>query len=216
MGRGERRLLERGVPAAYGPRMAPRKPLARTGVPVGPPEEGLGVVLGIDPGTAVMGYGALRWVGRRPRIVEAGTIEAKRGRELPERLAFLLGGLEDVLDATGPAVVVVERAFIGRNVQTALRLGEGRGIVLASAARRGLVVAEVTPAEVKRALVGNGQAEKSQVAAMVGRELEVDLDGSPADTTDALAVALTWVHGRVRRLGARPELEGLRISSRRR
>ena len=182
----------------------------------GPGEDGLGVVLGIDPGTHVMGYGALRWVGRRPQLVEAGTVRAKRERALPERLAYLLHGLEDVLDAVEPSVVVVERAFAGRNVHTALRLGEGRGIALAAAARRGLRVAEVAPAQVKRALVGTGQAEKSQVSAMVGRELGIDLAGSPDDTSDALAIALCWVHGRRRRLHLRPELEGLRICARRR
>ena len=101
-----------------------------------------------------------------------------------------------MLDAVQPAVVVVECAFIGRNVQSALRLGEARGLVLASATRRGLRVAELTPASVKRIVVGNGGAEKSQVAHMVGLELGLDLSGSPHDATDALALALAWFRSR--------------------
>jgi crossover junction endodeoxyribonuclease RuvC len=159
-------------------------------------EEGIGVVLGIDPGTQVMGYGAVRVAGRRAELVETGTVRARRERSLAERLGFLQQGIEDLLDTLTPAVVVVERAFFGRNVHSALRLGEGRGLVLAAAARRELQIAEIAPAAVKRALVGNGQAEKGQVSHMVGRELGLDLADSPDDATDALALALCWLFGR--------------------
>ncbi len=153
-------------------------------------------MLGVDPGTQVIGYGAIRLDGRQFRMVEAGRVRSKASRPAPERLGDLLCGIEEVLDAIQPAVVVVERAFIGRNVHSALRLGEGRGLVLASAARRGLQVAEITPASMKRIVVGNGGAEKSQVAHMVGLELGLDLSGSPHDATDALALALAWLRSR--------------------
>lgn len=174
------------------PRAAPRTASA------GPATEDLGpgVVLGVDPGTQVIGYGAIRLDGRQFRMVEAGRVRSKASRPAPERLGDLLCGIEEVLDAIQPAVVVVERAFIGRNVHSALRLGEGRGLVLASAARRGLQVAEITPASMKRIVVGNGGAEKSQVAHMVGLELGLDLSGSPHDATDALALALAWLRSR--------------------
>ena len=152
------------------------------------------IVLGVDPGTQVVGYGAIVLRPEGPALLAAGTLRAPRNDTPPARLGYLLGRLEDLVERLKPAVVVVESAFAGKNVQSAIRIGEGRGLALAVAARRGLEVLEVAPASAKRALVGNGRADKEQVAHMVANELRLDTPPSSRDATDALALALTYVH----------------------
>ena len=151
------------------------------------------IVLGIDPGTRVMGYGALVLRPEGPVLLAAGTLRAPAGESPPRRLGILLDRLEDLLGRLKPDVVVVESAFAGENVQSAIRIGEGRGLALAVAARRGLEVMEVTPASAKRAVTGNGRADKEQVAQMVARELGLEAPPDSRDATDALAMALTYV-----------------------
>jgi crossover junction endodeoxyribonuclease RuvC len=157
------------------------------------------LVLGIDPGTIVVGYGAVRAANTRaahfsaPRVqlVEAGVLRAHRERPLAERLGLLLDLLDALVLELRPAVVVVERAFTAKNPLTALRLGEGRGLAIAVAARRGCRVVERTPAQCKRQITGSGAATKALVARAVESLLGRTLDGSPRDATDALALALT-------------------------
>ena len=155
-----------------------------------PPREDGGLVLGIDPGTRIVGYGAVRKRGSQFELVEAGTIHTAARRDLPERLGIILGELQELVATLEPAVVVVESAFAGKNVHSALRLGEARGLALASAARSGARIVEMAPASAKQALTGNGRAEKAQVAAMVGRYLGLTGPAGPLDATDALALAL--------------------------
>ncbi|QDU84081.1 Crossover junction endodeoxyribonuclease RuvC [Planctomycetes bacterium Pla163] len=155
------------------------------------------VVLGIDPGTIVVGYGAIRGEhGRslRATLLEAGVVRAKQSRPLAERLGLILTNLEALIVELRPATVVVERAFTGRNPLTAIRLGEGRGLALASAARHGCRVVERTPAETKRLVAGTGSASKVLVAGAVASLLGLRLDDSPLDATDALALALSELH----------------------
>jgi crossover junction endodeoxyribonuclease RuvC len=149
-----------------------------------------GFVLGIDPGTRVIGFGALRLEARGPRLVGAGVIRTSARSGAAVRLGELAAGIERVLLELRPEIVVVERAFAARNVASALRIGEGRGVVLAAAARAGARVVEMPPAAAKKALVGNGQAHKTQVAAMVARLLGLACAPEPLDATDALALAL--------------------------
>lgn len=151
------------------------------------------VVLGIDPGTRVLGYGAIRLGARHPELVTAGVVRPPRDLALLDRLARIALNLDRICEELEPDVVVVERAFGGKNVQSALRLGEARGVALAAAARTGAMVVELTPAEAKRAVCGHGGADKEQVAAMVLRMLGLADPGGPRDATDALAVALAHV-----------------------
>ena len=109
-----------------------------------------------------------------------------------KRLAAIAEELEVLLERVRPEVVALEGAFASRNVRSALRLGEARGVVLATAARRGIAIVEVAPASAKKAVVGNGAASKEQVAAMVATLLGVELD-VPEDATDGLALALAQV-----------------------
>lgn len=148
-------------------------------------------VLGIDPGTRAVGFGAIRITPAGPRLLGAGVLRPPTGSDVPTRLAHVRVGLDRLIEELRPAVVAVEMAFASRNVQSALRIGEGRGVVLAAAAGSGALVVQFTPATVKKALVGNGQAHKSQVAAMVARLLQLDEAPRLMDASDALALALT-------------------------
>ncbi len=152
------------------------------------------IVLGIDPGTVVVGYGAVVVRQGGPRLLAAGCLRARRRDSPPKRLGTLLDQLEDLIARLKPKVVAVESAFAGENIQSAIRVGEGRGLALAVAARRGIEVIEIAPASAKRALVGNGRADKEQVAQMVASELRLSEPPRPLDATDALSIALTYVH----------------------
>lgn len=152
------------------------------------------IVLGIDPGTRVVGFGALVVRPGGPRLLAAGALRAPSGVGVPERLGWIAEEVEQLLARLKPNVVVVEQAFAARNVQSALRIGEGRGVVLASAARRRAQVVQYAPAVAKKAVVGNGQADKTQVAAMVAAALGLDAAPEPLDASDALALALAHVY----------------------
>lgn len=147
------------------------------------------IVLGVDPGSRLTGWGVVRVRGGRDvEAVAHGTIAAGAG-DLPARLVVLGRGLEAVLDLHRPALVGVEQAFHARNVRSTLVLGHVRGLVLWLAAGRGLAIAEYAPRAVKLAVTGRGAASKAQVADMVRRLLSLD-GRPPADAADALAVAL--------------------------
>ena len=156
-------------------------------------DEAGALVLGIDPGTRVVGYGAVRGDARGPRCVAAGVLRPGGRLGVPERLGEIGAALERLLAELEPRVVVVEEAFAARNVQSALRIGEGRGVVLAAAARAGARIVQVPPATAKKAIVGHGGANKGQVAAMVARLLRLEAPPEPLDVTDALALALSYV-----------------------
>jgi crossover junction endodeoxyribonuclease RuvC len=150
------------------------------------------VVLGIDPGTRTVGYGAVALAQRGPRLFACGALRAD-GADVPARLAYLRRELDLLIAKLGPNVVVVEQAFAARNVQSALRIGEGRGVVLACASASGARIEQYAPAVAKKALVGNGAADKSQVAWMVAQLLGLAEPPQPLDATDALALALAYV-----------------------
>jgi crossover junction endodeoxyribonuclease RuvC len=151
------------------------------------------IVLGIDPGTRVVGYGAVVARPRGARLFGAGVLRPRASLDVPARLAVILGEFEELLAEVRPDVVVVEQAFASRNLQSALRIGEGRGIILAAAARSGARIVQFAPAVAKKALVGHGAADKTQVAAMVAAALGLAEAPGPLDATDALALALAHV-----------------------
>lgn len=155
------------------------------------------VVLGIDPGTRIVGFGAVEAHRDGPRLLDAGSIRAGTLASVPERLAEIQARIVELLERIRPDVVVVERAFAARNVQSALRIGEGRGVALACAAAFGAEVVELAPAVAKKALVGHGAADKSQVARMVAAVLRLREPPDSEDATDALALALSHLFQRV-------------------
>lgn len=162
------------------------------------------VVMGVDPGTLVVGYGAVVEASPRPRLFACGAIRADPKADVPTRLAQIRAELDVLLAKIRPTIVVVEQAFAARNVQSALRIGEGRGVVLACAACFGARIEQFAPAVAKRAIVGHGAADKTQVARMVGEVLGLVEPPKPLDATDALALALALVQRRALelRLGA--------------
>jgi crossover junction endodeoxyribonuclease RuvC len=148
------------------------------------------IALGIDPGTAVCGFGVVSLEEGRLRLIDAGVVRTDATQTDAERLSALHAALSQLLILHRPQRVGVERLFFQRNVQTAMTVGQARGVALLVAAQAGLEVDEPTPNEVKQAVCGNGAADKAQVAAMVARLLDVAMDGVPDDATDALAVAI--------------------------
>lgn len=153
------------------------------------------IALGIDPGTAAMGFGVVAMeAGGRLRLVDAGCIRTPAGLPAATRLAELHRALGEVIAANRPERVGVERVFFQRNVQTAMQVGEARGVVLLAAAQHALPVDDPTPNEVKQAVCGNGSADKAQVREMVARLLGVSLSGVPDDASDALAIAIGSLH----------------------
>ena len=139
-----------------------------------------------------MGYGVVSGSAGKPvRLVECGVVRTRAGEQLSDRLAVIFDGVTELLQRHQPDAVAVEGLFHGRNARSALILGHARGVVLLAAARGGLTPAEISPAEVKRAVTGTGAASKAQVAAMVTRLLKLASAPSPADAADGVAIALT-------------------------
>jgi crossover junction endodeoxyribonuclease RuvC len=152
------------------------------------------IIFGIDPGSERTGYGCIASDGRRHRLLACGTISAPADSPFADRLHAIHTGLVDLLAAHRPDCVAIENIFHARNVRSALKLGHARGVALLAAAAAGIVVVEYTPAEVKRAVVGFGRAEKPQVAQMVKLLLGLDAPPSPHDAADAVAIAICHVH----------------------
>jgi crossover junction endodeoxyribonuclease RuvC len=151
-------------------------------------------IFGIDPGSERTGYGCVVSDGRRHRLVTCGALTPPSGASLPDRLLVIHTGLADLLAEYRPDCVAIENIFHARNVRSALRLGHARGVALLAASAAGVLIVEYTPAEIKRAVVGFGRAEKPQVGQMVKMLLGLADAPSPHDAADALAVAICHIH----------------------
>jgi len=148
------------------------------------------IFFGVDPGTTATGYGVIRTVDNAVSYVDSGVICPRRGVPLADKLEQIYDRLGEKLAEHAPAVVCVEQAFYGKNVRTALVLGLARGMALLAARKSGAEVVEYSPLEIKKAVVGNGNAAKEQVAYMVRMLLSAPQDGGRTDEYDALAAAL--------------------------
>jgi crossover junction endodeoxyribonuclease RuvC len=148
------------------------------------------IVLGIDPGTAALGYGIVERTGSRLRAVDYGTLTTSADAPLPDRLHQIHALVSELIETHRPDLVAVERLFFSKNAQTAFAVGQARGVVLLAAAQARVPVREATPSEVKAAVTGYGNAEKGQVARMVTAILELAEVPTPDDTSDALAIAV--------------------------
>ncbi len=148
-------------------------------------------VLGIDPGTAVLGFGVVETgTGRHPRLLECGTLTTPPRDPLPSRLRVIHEGTTALLLRHQPDAIAVETAFYGKNVRTAVVLSHARGVILLAAEQCGVTVAEYSPAQVKKTVVGRGAALKPQVGYMVAQLLRLTAAPEPADAADGVAVAL--------------------------
>jgi crossover junction endodeoxyribonuclease RuvC len=148
------------------------------------------IVLGIDPGTASLGYGTIERTGGRLRAVDYGCLTTSADAPLPDRLQQIHALVTELIAMHRPDVVAVERLFFSRNAQSAFGVGQARGVVLLAAAQGGLPVREATPNEIKMAVTGYGAADKGQVGRMVEVILGLDAVPTPDDTADALATAI--------------------------
>jgi crossover junction endodeoxyribonuclease RuvC len=152
------------------------------------------IVLGIDPGTARLGYGVVDRKGSKLTMLDYGCLETTNDRPLEQRLLIIHEGLTDLVETHHPEAVGVERLFFNKNVQTAFAVGQARGVVLLVAAQHGLPVFEYGPHEVKLAVTGYGRAPKDQVQRMVQMVLSMTELPRPDDAADALAVAVCTAH----------------------
>ena len=147
-------------------------------------------IFGIDPGSDRTGYGCVETDGSRHRIITSGAIKTAASASFPEKLLQIHTELATLLGECRPDGVAIENLFYSNNARSALKLGHARGVAMLAAVLAGLPVAEYTPAEVKRAVVGYGRAEKHQVQQMVKLILGLDVAPTPHDASDALAVAI--------------------------
>jgi len=147
------------------------------------------ITLGVDPGTAILGYGVIDG-DTEPLLIDYGVIETESRLPMPQRLNIVYDQFGALLLKFNPGVVAVEQLFFARNVTTAIAVGQARGVVLLAAAQAGIQVFEYSPSEVKHAVVGYGKADKRQIQEMVRLILGLALLPEPDDAADALAVAL--------------------------
>jgi crossover junction endodeoxyribonuclease RuvC len=151
-------------------------------------------IFGIDPGSERTGYGCVESDGRRHVLVACGAVAAPAGDTFPNRLARIHTQLSALLTSHRPDCVAIENVFHAANVRSALKLGHARGVAMLAAVEAGCDVVEYSPAEIKRAVVGYGRAEKQQVAQMVKLLLGLTEAPTPHDAADALAVAICHLH----------------------
>jgi crossover junction endodeoxyribonuclease RuvC len=149
-------------------------------------------VLGIDPGTAILGYGVVEdGSDRQYRLIECGTLTTRGRDPLPARLRIIHEGVSGLLSRHAPDALAVESAFYGQNVRTTVVLSHARGVILLAAEMAGLEIAEYSPAAIKKTVVGRGAALKQQVGYMVAQLLRLRTPPSPEDAADGVAIALT-------------------------
>jgi crossover junction endodeoxyribonuclease RuvC len=166
------------------------------------------VVLGIDPGVSICGYGALRRDPSGFRAVACGVVRTPPADPLPERLAALWRELDALVEELAPRAIAVERVLFQVNTRTAMSVGQASGLALAIAGRRGIPVVQYSPNEVKLAVAGDGGAGKDEVQRMVARLCGLAEAPSPPDAADALALALChWWQAPLRAAGARTGTE---------
>jgi crossover junction endodeoxyribonuclease RuvC len=152
------------------------------------------IILGIDPGIAIMGYGVIRYEGNRFSPIKYGAVTTSPTSSMPERLSILYNETNLLIKEYKPDAFALEELFFNKNVKTALTVGHARGVILLSAYESHLNIFEYTPLQVKQAIVGYGRAEKMQVQQMVKVLLNLESIPKPDDVADALAIAMCHAH----------------------
>jgi len=148
------------------------------------------IILGIDPGTNILGYGVISIDSKGPHYADMGVFDLRKIKDPFEKLANIHAGVDEMLETVRPDWLAVESPFYGKNAQVILKLGRAQGAAITAAAIRGIPVAEYAPRKAKIAICGNGAASKEQVSMMIQKTLNVRLDPKYLDATDALAIAL--------------------------
>lgn len=151
-------------------------------------------VIGIDPGTARLGYGVIE-AGDQPTLVDFGIVETGvEDGDAPLRLEYIYQGVQMLLETHRPDAMAIEQLFFARNVTTAIGVGQARGVTLLAASQAKIAVFEYTPSQIKHAIAGYGKADKQQMQEMVRILLSLEQAPHPDDAADALAVAITHSH----------------------
>lgn len=148
------------------------------------------IILGIDPGTLVMGYGLILILENKVSLIEMGVLQLSKYKNHPERLQLIFQKMESLIRAHKPTAVAIEAPFFGKNVQSMLKLGRAQGVAIAAAMMHQLEAIEYAPRKVKQSITGKGNASKEQVWAMLQRILNFEERPEYMDATDAVAVAL--------------------------
>ena len=152
------------------------------------------IILGIDPGYAIVGFGIIKYDGGRLTVLDFGAITTPAGMEFTERLKCIYDDLSYLLDKYKPDAMAVEKLFFNTNQKTAIDVAQARGVILLAATNHGTECFEYTPLQVKQSVVGYGRAEKKQVQEMTRQLLGLSAVPKPDDTADALAMAICHAH----------------------
>ena len=148
------------------------------------------IILGIDPGTTLMGYGVIEVLYKKPRLITMGVIDLKKIDDHYLKLSKIFERVIGLIDSFQPDELAIEAPFFGKNVQSMLKLGRAQGVAIAAALSRQIPIFEYAPRKIKMAITGNGNASKEQVAQMLKQELRFDEIPADLDATDGLAAAL--------------------------
>lgn len=160
------------------------------------------IILGIDPGSQITGFGFIQKKNDQLTHLENGLIDCRKKKSFPDRLIFIFQNIQKIIKKFNPSCVAIESIFYAKNVQSAIKLGQARGVILVASSLLNLPVFEYTPLEVKQAVVGYGQASKEQVGQMVRRLLRLP-QVAEENASDALAIAICHAHSVVlKNLGA--------------
>ena len=148
------------------------------------------IILGIDPGTNILGFGVISIDAKGPHYVTMGVFDLRKITDPFEKLANINAGVKELIAVHGPAEMAVESPFYGKNAQVILKLGRAQGAAMIAGLDRGVKVFEYAPRKAKMAICGNGAASKEQVSLIVQRTLGIKIDSKYLDATDALAIAM--------------------------
>lgn len=152
------------------------------------------IIIGIDPGYAITGFGVLEYSGNHFKLIESGSIQTKAGVPLPDRIAKIYDDMTELIKRYKPDAIAIEELFFNRNTTTAIGVAQGRGSVLIAASKTDTPIYEYTPLQVKQGVTGYGRADKKQVQMMVKTVLGLESVPKLDDTTDAIAIAICHAH----------------------
>lgn len=148
-------------------------------------------ILGIDPGTGILGFGVIEVNNGELRLIDAGVVKTPAHTPLDERLEDIYDSLTEVIKLNNPSVMSIEKLFFARNVTTAMSVSHARGVAMLAGRKNKLIISEYTPLQIKQTVTGYGRADKKQVQEMVKLQLKLKEAPKPDDCADALAVAIT-------------------------
>lgn len=148
-------------------------------------------IIGIDPGTGILGFGVIDVAKGRAKLVTAGVVKTPAHTPLPDRLSEIYNSLTEIISETNPDVMAIEKLFFAQNVTTAMSVAHARGVAMLTGTQAGMTIEEYTPLQIKQTLTGYGRADKKQMQEMVRLQLNLKVVPKPDDAADALATAIT-------------------------